>query len=117
MPSLAPWWTPDTIRSLLDDLVAAELSRLRPGLPPGQRPGPNRALAPELSHLTDLDDLGLDSLERLDLATTVAVQFHLGETGLDRSLLAQPRLADWTAIILEIRRRWDLAVIYRRFFL
>lgn len=113
MSILAPWWTPDAVRSLLDDLVAAELTRLRPGLPPGQRPGPDPVLAPELGHLTDLDDLGLDSLERLDLATTVAVQFHLGETGLDRALLAQPRLADWTAIILESRRRWDLAVSFQ----
>lgn len=99
MSILAPWWTPDAVRSLLDDLVAAELTRLRPGLPPGQRPGPDREPAP------DLDDLGLDSLERLDRATTVAVQFYLGETGLDRALLAQPRLADWSAIILESRRR------------
>ena len=107
MSVLAPWWTPDSVRSLLNDLIAAELSRLRPGLPPGQRPGPDREPAP------DLDDLGLDSLERLDLATTVAVQFHLSETGLDRALLAQARLGDWTAIILESRRRWDQAISFQ----
>ena len=105
MSSLASWWTTDLVRSLLDDLVAAELTRLRPGLPP--HPRPDRHPAP------DLEDLGLDSLELLDLATTVTIQFHLGETGLDRALLAQPRLADWTVIVLESRRHWDLAVSFQ----
>ncbi len=58
-------------------------------------------------------DLGLDSLERLDLATTVAVQFHLFETGLDRALLEQPRLSDWIGVILDSRSRWDQAISFQ----
>ncbi|HSO80406.1 MAG TPA: AMP-binding protein [Chromatiaceae bacterium] len=151
-------WTQDALRRLLADLIAAEWSRLRPGLPcprlvvdPGVEdsensgvpsdcrridagphlPGPGSRL-PEPSATgtsasaaappaggagqdtdLDLDNLGLDSLEFLDLATTVAVQFHLFETGLDRALLAQRRLTDWIGIIQASRARWDQAVSFQ----
>lgn len=122
---IPPWWNANTVNRMLTDLISAQLSRLRPGI--SHRLGtvaPEQGLASSPGHAgtnpakppspeSDLDALALDSLERLDIATTVAVQFHLYETGLDRALLEQDRLADWTAIILESRARWDRLISFQ----
>lgn len=92
--ALKPWWNPNSVRALLLDLIQAELARLRPGLQDTAR-----LRAPD----PDLGALELDSLEFLDLATMVAVQFHLHETGHEAALTTRRRLSDWVGIVLESR--------------
>ena len=95
---LKPWWNSNSVRALLLDLIQAELARLRPGLQDAAR-----LRAPD----PDLGALELDSLEFLDLATMVAVQFQLHETGHEAELTTRRRLSDWVEIILESRARQD----------
>ncbi|MEA3644208.1 MAG: hypothetical protein VBE63_30430, partial [Lamprobacter sp.] len=135
-----PWWNRDTLMRVLDDLLWAELNRLRPGqlglrpsaasdlapemrgsvsddaptlkqTPP--RPGWRRAIDVRLDAAFELDSLGLDSLEFLDIATLIAVQFHLQRTGLDNQLLQQRQLGAWARIILDSRARWDEALSFQ----
>ncbi|QIK38356.1 AMP-binding protein [Caldichromatium japonicum] len=93
-----PWWTQDRVRLLLADLIQAELARLQPLTAD--------AVALSASDL-DLDALGLSSLAFIDLATTVAVQFRLDETGHDSMLMERRRLADWVKTVLASRRTCD----------
>ncbi|AFL73745.1 AMP-binding protein [Thiocystis violascens] len=117
MISLSPWWTREHVSRLLTDLIAAEVARLRPGLL-----GLRNALEtsaetaadrvdPDLGR--DLETLELDSLEFLDLATVVTVQFHLQETGLDDDLIASHHLGKWVDLILRSRARWDEAISFQ----
>ncbi|WP_338034865.1 AMP-binding protein [Lamprobacter modestohalophilus] len=118
-----PWWNRNTLLRVLDDLLWAELNRLRPGqlgLRPSaesavttERRGPmsDAALRPDAA--LELDSLGLDSLEFLDITTLIAVQFHLQQTGLDNQLLQQRQLGAWAQIILDSRARWDQALSFQ----
>ncbi|WP_295401767.1 AMP-binding protein [uncultured Thiocystis sp.] len=117
MTSLSPWWTREHVPRLLTDLVAAEVARLRPGLL-----GLRNALEPIAAAAAerigpglgrDLGTLELDSLEFLDLATVVVVQFHLHETGLDDDLMASRHLGEWADLILRSRARWDEAISFQ----
>lgn len=99
--ALKPWWNPDGVRALLLDLIQAELARLRPGLQDAAR-----LRVPDL----DLGALELDSLEFLDLATMVAIQFHLHETGHESELTIRRRLSEWVEIVLESRSIQDGAI-------
>ena len=109
---LKPWWSTATVRRLLADLSAAEIARLRPRLggvrraPDADGESPPDPLDLDLEH-------DLDSLEFLDLATAVAVQFHLYQTGLDDALMASRRLADWVTTILRSRARWDESISFQ----
>lgn len=118
-----PWWNHDTLLRVLDDLLWAELNRLRPGQL-GLRPSAESALAPEMRRSVSddalrpdaalgLDSLGLDSLEFLDITTLIAVQFHLHQTGLDNQLLQQRQLGAWAQIILDSRAHWDEALSFQ----
>lgn len=107
------WWSTATVRRLLADLMAAEIPRLGP-----VRRAPEAGEASPRDHSPGPDwdlDLGrdLDSLEFLDLATAVAVQFHLYQTGLDAALMASRRLDDWVATILRSRARWDESISFQ----
>lgn len=96
--TLKPWWNSGSVQALLLDLIQAELARLRPGLQDAARlraPDPN------------LGALELDSLEFLDLATMVAVRFHLHETGHESELTRRRRLSEWVEIVLESRAIQD----------
>lgn len=99
--TLKPWWNPGSVQALLLDLIQAELARLRPGLQDAAR-----LRAPD----PDLGALELDSLEFLDLATMVAIQFHLHETGHEAALTTRRRLSDWVEIVLESRACQDGAI-------
>lgn len=123
---MPPWWNAHTVKRMLTDLISAELSRLRPGIELTKRAGaldqgwasstPGHAgtnLAESPSRELDLDALDLDSLERLDIATRIAVQFHLYETDQDHALLEHQGLDDWTAIILDSRARWDRLISFQ----
>ncbi|WP_338035817.1 AMP-binding protein [Halochromatium roseum] len=118
-----PWWNRNTLLRVLDDLLWAELNRLRPGqlglrtstqsAVTNERRGPmsDAALRPDAA--LELDSLGLDSLEWLDITTLIAVQFHLQQTGLDNQLLQQRQLGAWAQIILDSRARWDEALSFQ----
>lgn len=87
----APWWRPrPVLRRFVFDLLGAELSRLRPGAEPkaGQW---HESLALD-------DDLGVDSLERMTLASALAEALHLHQSGIEDYLLARRTLGDWIDI-------------------
>ncbi|MBV5308838.1 AMP-binding protein [Chromatium okenii] len=111
-----PWWTITTVLRLLVDVIAAEVTRARPGLL-----GVRQALAllteaplhsdsPQLEQA--LERLDLDSLEFLNLVTAIVVLFHLHETGLDQRLMTSRRLRVWVDTVLESRRHWDEAMSF-----
>jgi len=126
---MKPWWTTEAIPRLLADLILAEVARLRPGMSlrgPGQegalgaatngvgaRAGAGAgaseaAIAAAAALLADLD-----SLEFLDLATTLGVLFHLDRTGLDQALTADRHLETWAATLRRSRARWDEAISFQ----
>lgn len=72
---------------VVTDLLAAELAQARPGRPPRPAPWP-----------ADCDfrnDLGVDSLELLGMATALADALHLASGGGDGPPLSSPCMADW----------------------
>ena len=89
------------------DLVAAEMTRQRPGgsgLPP----------QPWSDDLTIAEGgLGLDSLERLTVASVVSEALHLHESGIADLLLARPRFGDWLEIAETGLARHDARLTFR----
>ena len=86
------WWRDEaTITRFVCDLVAAELSVLRPTgfvAPPA---GWDATL-----HLSR--DLGVDSLERVALASALNEAIHLHEAGIEDRLLIHHTIGEWVAI-------------------
>ncbi len=129
----APWWRPEPIQALLNDLITAELARLHhpaagaPALSQGSETSgadattkrpiqrlSERASAPLvfesiLSAETPIgaDGLALSSLEFIDLATAVSVQFGLSRLGLDRRLMRHRTLGDWVETVRLARAKDD----------
>ena len=92
MPSPKTWWRDESaLERFVGDLVAGELTRLRPGaaLPP--RPWPS-----ELSLVGDV--VACDSLELLTLATALAEALEMHRSGVEDYLLARRSLAEWRAV-------------------
>lgn len=71
------------------DLVAAELTQLRPG----NLQLPDRPSAADLA--LDERGLGLDSLERLSIASALSEALHLDESGIEDTLLAKRSFDEW----------------------
>ncbi len=104
-----PGWHQDraTLARVLRDLVAAETQAQRPGAP-ALPPGPwDEALA------LDEDGLGLDSLERLAVASALNEALHLHESGLEDLLLARRRFGDWLDIAQAALQRFDATLSFR----
>jgi tyrosine ammonia-lyase len=100
--SKEPWWSDDDrLGRVLVDLLAAELSRLRPGM----------ASLPLATWTADLqigpDGLAADSLELIHLATAVTELLHLHRSGIEDYLLARRTLADWVAVAKAGLARFD----------
>ena len=92
LPSAVVWWSNALVmRQFVCDLVAAELAVLR-------RSGTMLPLRPWLSSTHLHDDLGVDSLELLQLATVLAETLHLHESGIADYLLARQTIGDWAEI-------------------
>jgi 4-coumarate--CoA ligase (photoactive yellow protein activation family) len=72
------------------DLVNGELARLRPGRAP--------ASVPFTAETRFAEDLGADSLERLQLATAFAEAIHLHRSGIDDSLVARATIGEWVEV-------------------
>jgi long-chain acyl-CoA synthetase len=86
----APWWDGAALARFVADLVDGELSR--------ERRSRNFAAQPWPRTLVLDADLGVDSLERLVLATALAQALHLHESGIEDYLLARRTLGDWVDI-------------------
>lgn len=101
-----PWWRePGVLHRLCCDLLAAELARLRPG-----RTAPAVPWAPELRFE---EDLGADSLERLQLATALTEATHFRESGIGEPLTTGRTVADWTAAIAAGLDRFSAQITFR----
>lgn len=84
------WWEDgDNAVRFVADLVAAELSRLRPG---AALPAPPWQASCDLAR-----DLGVDSLERIALASALSAALHLHRSGLDDALGAGRTIGEWAA--------------------
>ncbi len=86
-----PWWHPrQALLRFICDLIEDELFRLR-------RDG-GRPPMPWAEQLSLEQDLGVDSLERMALATALAQCLHLHESGIEDHLLARRMLGEWVDI-------------------
>lgn len=97
---LAPWWTQRaTLLRFIADLLAGELSALRHDAT--IRPGAWTE-ATSLQH-----DLGLDSLEFLHVAGTVAATLRMHHSGIEDYLLVRRTLGDWVDIAGTALEQFD----------
>ena len=91
LATAGPWWRPrQVLLRFIADLIEDELFRLR-------RDG-GRPPMPWPEHLALDQDLGVDSLERMALATALAQCLHLHESGIEDYLLARRTLGEWAEI-------------------
>ncbi len=107
MPGAETWWRDEgALERFVGDLVAGELSRLRPGavLPP--RPWP---LEVDLTG----GALACDSLELLALATALAEAVEMHRSGIEDYLLARRTLAEWCAIAAAALERFSSNLMFR----
>lgn len=107
--STAPAWhtRPGALARFVADLIADEVSHLRPGgagLP--ERPWP-----PDLA--LDEQGLGLDSLERLAVASALNEALHLHESGLEDLLLARRRFGEWIEVAADGLAAFDARLTFR----
>lgn len=85
----APWWRqPGVLARLVSDVVVDELAHLRPG-------GVVEPLPWQDDLLLDEQGLGLDSLERLSVASALNETLHLHESGVEDLLLVRRRFGEW----------------------
>jgi len=104
-PELAPWWADrGALLRFVADLVAAELTALRHEriLPDGW----SGALS--LQH-----DLGVDSLELLQLAGALAEALQMQRSGVEDYLLARRTLDDWLDIATAALQHWSEELTFR----
>jgi len=101
------WWQHEPfLARMVRDLVAAELAAARPARP----------LAPAPSWPAEVDlaaDLGADSLDLMGAATSLADLLGFARAGMQDALLAQTRLADWTAAARASLARDDTLLTFR----
>jgi 4-coumarate--CoA ligase (photoactive yellow protein activation family) len=105
-PLLSPWWTDrSALLRFVSDLVAAELAALRHDpllLPTGW------TASLSLQH-----DLGVDSLELLQLAGSLAEALQMQRSGVEDYLLARRTLAGWLDIATASLQHWDTELTFR----
>jgi long-chain acyl-CoA synthetase len=86
-------------------LLAGELAQLRPG-----RASPPLPWEPGVRFE---EDLGADSLERLQLATALAEAVHLHSSGIDDSLLGEPTVGEWVETVAKGLERYSAQLTFR----
>jgi 4-coumarate--CoA ligase (photoactive yellow protein activation family) len=105
-PLLSPWWADrSALLRFVSDLVAAELAALRHDqllLPTGW------TASLSLQH-----DLGVDSLELLQLAGSLAEALQMQRSGIEDYLLARRTLAGWLDIATASLQHWDAELTFR----
>ncbi|MBA3590283.1 4-coumarate--CoA ligase [Methylibium sp.] len=98
---------PGALSRFVGDLIAGEVAHLRPGgAALAARPWPH-----DLS--LDEDGLGLDSLERLSVASALNEALHLHESGIEDLLLARRRFGEWLEIAHTGLRQSDARLSFR----
>ncbi|MBC7942265.1 MAG: 4-coumarate--CoA ligase [Chitinophagaceae bacterium] len=107
--STAPEWhaVSGTLARFIADLIADEVSHLRPGgaaLP--ERPWP-------LDLALNEEGLGLDSLERLAVASALNEALHLHESGIEDLLLARHQFGEWLEVASDGLADFDARLTFR----
>jgi long-chain acyl-CoA synthetase len=104
----APWHRyPGALARFMADLIEESVARLRPGGAPLRlRPWPQDCPIHE-------SGLGLDSLERLSVAASLAEALHLADSGVADLLLARCSLREWHDVAAEGLARYDRVVTFR----
>lgn len=91
-PGDAAWWTDaNVMQRFVCDLIATELTLMR-------RSGAMLPPLPWPASLHLRDDLGVDSLEQLQLATALAETLHLHESGIADYLMARRTITEWVEV-------------------
>lgn len=98
---------PGALSRFVGDLIAGELAHLRPG--GAALPAPPWPLDLSL----DEDGLGLDSLERLSVASSLNEALHLHESGVEDLLLARRCFGEWLEIAQAGLRQFDTRLSFR----
>ena len=92
-------WTEQVVETLIVELVTAEWAKLRPTEPPLlSREGGGSAVA---KLALGSDGLGADSLELLQLASTVADFFQMREVGIEDYLLVRRSVPAWVGLVCQ----------------
>jgi len=103
-----PWHTrTDALERFVADLIADEVSQLRPG----GAPLPPQPWSPDLA--LHEGGLGLDSLERLSVASALNEALHLHESGLEDLLLARQRFGEWLEVVAAGLAEFDARLTFR----
>jgi 4-coumarate--CoA ligase (photoactive yellow protein activation family) len=105
----APAWhaRPGVLARFIADLIADETARLRPGgAPLPERPWPADLPLHE-------EGLGLDSLERLSVASALNEALHLHESGVEDLLLARPHFGEWVEVAADGLAGFDARLTFR----
>lgn len=106
--SPAGWWqNSEALKRFVCDLVAGELSRMRPG----GAPLPAAPWAPGLE--LGGGGLGADSLELLALAAALSEAIHLHESGIEDYLLARRTIGEWVEIAAAGLDRFHAELSFR----
>ncbi|MBC7991784.1 MAG: 4-coumarate--CoA ligase [Rhizobacter sp.] len=98
---------PGALAHFVADLIADQVSHLRPGgstLP--ERPWP-------LDLALNEEGLGLDSLERLAVASALNEALHLHESGIEDLLLVRQRFGEWLEVAAEGLAVFDARLTFR----
>jgi len=95
-------WTPDNVRRIILDSAGRILRQPHAGLPTAGPPS-----------LDLYYDLGLDSLQRMELAADLNEFFGILHTSANNYLLTSTTLDHWTACILRARHEADDWVTFR----
>jgi 4-coumarate--CoA ligase (photoactive yellow protein activation family) len=104
--SLAPWWTDRAaLLRFVADLVAGELAALRH----------DQFLLPDgwTASLSLQHDLGVDSLELMQVAGRLAEALQMARSGVEDYLLARRTLAGWLDIATAGLQHWDGELTFR----
>lgn len=102
-----PWWRERAaLDRVLRDLLAAQWRRLRPDTPP-----PASLYSDDDPDLAG-DAFALDSLERLQTATAVAVFFEVHQSGLEDLLLARRRLSGWRDLLQDSLATYAASLVF-----
>lgn len=103
-----PWFRrPGALARFVADLIADELAHLRPG---GVQL-PDRPWPAELA--LDEQGLGLDSIERLSVASALNEALHLHESGIEDLLLARRCFGDWLDVAVDGLSAFDSRLTFR----
>lgn len=100
------WWRDDAlIQRFICDLVASELAAIRRG---GTIASSSWARETDLS-----EDLDVDSLELMGLASALAQALHMHESGIEDYLLMRRTLGDWCTIAQASLEKFSQQMTFR----